>query len=85
MIQRLSQKISQKEELRVLATKGLHIEDYILDYHLVRNMQDVHGATYCLLRDWHTTQPDPKVSYTKLAQALRDVNMTLYVTEVLDT
>ena len=68
----------------MLATKGLHIEDYVLDYHLVRNKQNVQGATYSLLRDWQTTQPDPKVSYTKLVQALRDVNMTFYVTDVLD-
>ena len=83
-IQGLSRRISQKEELRVLAMKGLHMDDYVLDYHLVKNKQNVRGAAYSLLKDWLSMHSNRQVAYARLAEALKGVNMAFYVSDVLE-
>ena len=83
-LQTLCKMFTHKEELRILARKGLNIDDYVVDYHLTHKGDDLKGIAYSLLKDWMTTQENRRVAYARLTEALRNVNMALYVKEVLD-
>ena len=83
-LQKLCKMFTHKEELRILARKGLNIDDYVVEYHFTRNGDDLKGIAYSLLKDWMATQENRRVAYARLTEALRNVNMAFYVKEVLD-
>ena len=78
----LSKRINSKQELRVLATKGLEMEDYELE--AVSQNKDLLTASNKLLKSWNKEIPDRKIAYSKLCKALKSVNMAFYVENVLE-
>ena len=83
MIEDLSLRISATQELQVLATNGLKIKPYIIEATLEYNQYNVQKSAQRILLNWRKEQPNKKIAYSKLRQALENVNMAFYVRVVL--
>ena len=79
----LSTLITDKVQWRILAIKGLRIEDHLFSQHFVKNPLDINTAAYDLLQKWRTTQPDVTVAYTKMCDALTNTNKEYLINKAL--
>ena len=79
---KLAKKITSAEELLTLAIEGLCVDEDNVDGHLNSN-NNIHIISYNVLRDWQKDQPNPKVAYTKLCDALGKVGKVNYTLTAL--
>ena len=60
MLHLLSQRISSPGQLRTVATKGLNMEQYVLDKYL-HNEKDIDEAAFKVLKEWRVSQENSAV------------------------
>ena len=83
MLLKLSEKIIEEHDLQKVGVIGLGLEDSVVDRHLRNNRNDITMAVLGVVKTWRRTQPDSTVAYTKLCEALREVEMKFLIEEVL--
>ena len=85
MVVKLSKRINDPMDLLMLGTLGLNMKEEDLAGHLQNKKDNIHMAAYGVLKTWKASQPDRKVAYKNLCEALRhkDVDMKSLIKEVL--
>ena len=85
MVIKLSKKINDPMDLLMLGTLGLNRKEEELAGHLQDKKNSIHMAAYGVLKTWKASQPDRKVAYEKLCEALghKDVDMKYLIEEAL--
>ena len=84
MVLRLAKRMNDELDIITLGTIGLKIKDEVIDRHLQDN-KNINMAARAMLNSWKVSQPDAKVAYERLCEALRhkDVDMKSLIKEVL--
>ena len=85
MLLKLSKKINKKIDILTLATIGLDMDEYVVEGILKDNKDEIHMAVHGVLKVWRRSEPDSKIAFKKLCEALRnkDVNMESFIEECL--
>ena len=83
MLLDLSMKISKPFEILTLGQKGLKLGLNVVKTCMHNDKDDVNMAMYNVLEKWRVSQPDPKIAYDNLCEALTVVNMDSLIQEVL--
>ena len=83
MLLNLSRRISAPGQLRILATKGLNVKEYVLEKHL-HNEKDINEATVKVLKEWKVAQENSTVAYSRLCDILRKVKMSSFICGALE-
>ena len=78
----LSEKLTQKENLRKLAILGLRIEASTMQKHLANNPNDISAAAFSLLTEWRNTQDNKRIAFTNLCDALERSEMRVFTNEL---
>ena len=79
MLYRLAQQITCREELRVLALRGLGVPYHRLEASLCNHPGDIEGAAHQALKEWFRAQTGEKQAYHKLCSALKQANMDFLI------
>ena len=79
----LSKAITKKEQLRVLALRGLGLEYHRVEAHFCNYPTDVVSAAYLMLREWRDTRFDRREAFKELCEALEKTNMRLLIGYIL--
>ena len=74
MMNKLSNEITGKTELRNLGIQGLCLEAKTVERHITNN-PDITSAAHHVLFEWLDRHEDRKVAYKMLCDALKTVNM----------
>ena len=83
MLQKLSNHIKSKGELRALAFTGLEIAPEKVQTHLQNNNNDISSAVYELLYEWRNAHEDAESAYEGLRKGLDKCNLEHYISAVL--
>ena len=83
MLLDLSEKISKPFDIMKLGGKGLKLDLSVVETAISNNKDDVNMAMYDVLKKWRVSQPDSKMAYNNLCEALTVVNMDSLIQEVL--
>ena len=84
MVLRLAKSMNDPIDILTLGTIGLKIKEEVIDRHLHDN-KSINMAARGMLNAWKVSQPDAKVAYERLCEALRHeaVDMKSLIKEVL--
>ena len=82
MLLDLSEKINKPFEILKLGGKGLKLDLAVVETS-IHNNDDVNMAMYDVLKKWKVSQPDPKIAYGNLCEALTVVKMDSLIQDVL--
>ena len=84
MVLKLAKRMNDEMDIFTLGTLGLGMKDEVIERHLHDN-RSINMAARAMLNTWKASQPDAKVAYERLCQALRhkDVDMKSLIHEVL--
>ena len=77
---KLSEYFDNEADLLKLAVSGLKMHGRKVKKHL--NKEDITISAFKVLSEWYKSQPDAVVAYFSLCQALKNVEMGLYINEV---
>ena len=80
----LSKRFTTPLDLRDVAFRGLGIPSTTVDMHIQINQSRICEAAYHLLKDWRSTQPNLKIAYANMIQALDSADRALYKTALED-
>ena len=80
---RLAKQITSPGELLTLALEGLNEEDFNVEGHLYDNRDAIRIASFKVLQKWRNSQPNPRVAYTKMCEALLKVKLDHYIVSAL--
>ena len=85
MLLRLSKKLNKEMDIQTLGTIGLDMKEETIEGHLKDYKSEINMAALGMLRTWMRSQPDGKIAYRKLCEALKhpDVDMAFLIKEVL--
>ena len=83
MLLKLAKKISKPFDILTLGQTGLKLDLSIVETAIVNNKDDVNMAMYDILKKFRVSQPDVKIAYDNLCEALTVVNMDSLIGEVL--
>ena len=75
--------ITEREELKVLATNGLKMQNFHSERHLQNHQNNITEAAHKVLIQWRTNQANDKTAYNKLCKALKRANMEYYIEKAL--
>ena len=78
----LSRRLNDKYKFRQLGFK-LRLSSYEIENHLATHSPDTSESAYSMLRSWISKINDRQVAHLKLREALMEVGLNLYNTEVL--
>ena len=71
----LSYRITNEQILRDLGTKGLKVEEHIINAALTDKKGSIQGAAYSVLSTWSTRQSSRHQAYVNLQAALKEVHI----------
>ena len=77
----LSNKITDKQTLRMLAVVGLRMQTETVDSHLYGNT--INDAAYEVLSEWKKGQSNDEKAYSNICQALTNVKLESFIDEIL--
>ena len=77
---KLSEYFDNERDLITLAVSGLKMDARKVNKHL--NKRDITISAFEVLNEWYKSQPDAVVAYDSLCQALKNVEMGLYINKV---
>ena len=83
MIFLLSERFSKEIEVRRLATRGLKVQEHIVD-NKVHGERSLQLATLAILKVWRNGYTDMSQAYTDLCAILRAIDMEFYIPEILE-
>ena len=72
-ILKLSMRMTNPIELRLLAVMGLKLTAYDVQKHITNN--DIQSATYGVLREWRNSHTTSRIAFQRLSEALQRSNM----------
>ena len=81
---KLARKLTSTDDLYNLALVGLEMEEDCVAGHLKNKSDSIAMATYSVLKDWRIKQANRKVAYTKMYDALVNVEMGQFAYDALD-
>ena len=81
MILQLSKKLTKKIDILTLGTIGLDMKEEVIEGQLKDNESEINMAALAMLKTWMRSQPDGKIAYRKLCEALKhpDVDMAFLI------
>ena len=71
----LAKQITNPQKLRDLGTKGLKVQEHIINAALTDNKGSIQGAAYSVLSTWSKAQPSRREAKVKLQAALKEVHI----------
>ena len=83
MLLKLAKKISKPFDILTLGRTGLKLDLSVVETAISNNKDDVNMAMYDVLKKFRVSQPDAKIAYDNLCEALTAVNMDSLIQEVL--
>ena len=83
MLLKLAKKISKPFDILTLGRRGLKLDLSVVETAISNNKDDVNMALYDVLKKFRVSQPDAKIAYDNLCEALTAVNMDSLIQEVL--
>ena len=85
MLLKLSKKLNRKIDILTLGTVGLDMKEEVIEGQLKDNESEIHMAALGMLKTWMRSQPDGKIAYRKLCEALKhpDVDMAFLIKDAL--
>ena len=85
MLLKLSKKLNKMMDILTLGTIGLGMKEEVIEGQLKDNESEINMAALGMLKMWMRSQPDGKIAYRKLCEALRnpDVNMEFLIKDTL--
>ena len=83
MIYDLSRCITNENDLRHLAIKGLKLQGFSIDTKLHDKHDSINEAALQVLNEWKNKNPDPFQAYDALCDALTNAGMRGLIWEVL--
>ena len=85
MLLKLSKKLIKKIDILTLGTIGLDMKEEDIEGQLKDNESEINMAALGMLKMWMRSQPDGKIAFRKLCEALRnpDVNMEFLIKDTL--
>ena len=85
MLLKLSKKLNKKIDILTLGTIGLDMREETIAGQLKDNESEINMAALAMLKTWKRSQPDSKIAYRKLCEALRntDVDMAFLIKDTL--
>ena len=83
MLLKLAKKISKPFDILTLGRRGLKLDLSVVETAISNNKDDVNMAMYYVLKKFRVSQPDAKIAYDNLCEALTALNMDSLIQEVL--
>ena len=74
----LSKRFVSKLDLRDLAITGLNMDSHIVNKHINKSQGDTTAAAYSFIKEWKESQPNERVAYTRMNEALTNIDKSFY-------